>query len=238
MKPLMRLKIFWLGAAGLLVGLSLSACDSSSNSTAAFAPNSSPAAADATAVAPQTPAPLSELESETLDTIEMPPPGHFRLKIDGQTFNGKVEGLHGMPAHCEAATEYDEATDSKAFSFTQQFTAQDGRFITVGMSRLLYRDEFWWNRSSGHEIDQVVVTVSPDIRSRLMVRRLEPGSESHRVGEVGMSNAGPHELPLVRLQRGEHLSATAVGQLYALDEHPDALTGPFEVAVVCPEPAG
>lgn len=234
MKPMMTSKNFWLAAAGLLVGLSLSACDSSTNPTAALASDASPATADAPAVAQQTAAPLSELESETLDTIELPPPGHFRLKIDGQTFNGKVEGLDGMPAHCEAATEYDEASDSKAFSFTQQFTAQDGRFITIGMSRLLYRDEFWWNRTSGHEIDQVVVTVSPNIRSRLMVRRLEPGSDSHRVGEVGMSNAGPHELPLVRLQRGEYLSATAVGQLYALDEHPDALIGPFEIAVVCP----
>lgn len=84
--------------------------------------------------------------------------------------------------------------------------------------------------------DQVELTLSgtADARSRLLVRRVRPGEASYRVGEVGSANAGPHELPMVRVVQDEQLTATAVGELYALDEHPDALTGPFELAVICP----
>jgi len=172
--------------------------------------------------------------SESLDNIELPSPGHFRLVIDGQRFDGEATGQHGLPPVCRADAEYHPSNHVKTFQFAQTIPVGDGRYLRLEMSRMLSRLEASWNRFMGHENDQVEVTLMPDARSRLMVRRVRPGEESYRVGEVGSSNAGPYDLPLVRFVRGDQLAATAIGQLHALNEHPDALTGAFELAVVCP----
>lgn len=108
------------------------------------------------------------------------------------------------------------------------------RSMMIRMNRMRYQDEAGWNRMMGWENDQVQVSIDQDAVSRLFVRRVEPGSQSYRVAEVGSANAGDHELPMIRFRQDEHLKATATGQLYATSENPDALTGPFELAVVCP----
>ncbi len=191
-----------------------------------------PGPAAATESAPE--AGLSDLFSDTLDDIDLPQAGHFRLTVDGRRFEGAITGQHGMEPICRADTAYHPVNHVQAFQFGQELKLDDGRLLRVQMSRMLSRQEPAWNRMMGHENDQVELTVDGQARSRLLVRRVRPGAAPYRVAETGSANAGPHRLPMVRVRQGERLAATGVGELRALDDHPDALTGPFELAVVCP----
>ena len=179
---------------------------------------------------------LSTLNVDGLHDIQLPPPGEFRLLIKGETFEGSVTGQHGLPPVCQADEDYHPGRQVKTFQFAQTIVLENNRTIQVGMSRMLSRSEGSWNRFMGHENDQIELTLSgaPEARSRLLVRRVRPGEAPYRVGEVGSADAGPYELPMVRVVAGDALAATAVGELYALDEHPEALTGAFTLAVVCP----
>ena len=179
---------------------------------------------------------LSPLEAESLHDIELPAPGEYRLLVDGRAFSGAVTGQSGLPPVCQADEDYHPSRQVKTFQFGQTIVLEGNRTVRVEMSRVLSRPEGSWNRFMGHENDQVELTLSatPDARSRLLVRRVRPGEAPYRVGEVGSADAGPYELPMVRVVAGDALAATAVGELYALDEHPEALTGAFTLAVVCP----
>ena len=177
---------------------------------------------------------MSPLETDHLHDIELPASGEFRLLVDGRAFSGTVTDQSGLGPVCRADEDYHPSNHVKTFQFAQTIALEDGRAMRLEMSRMLSRSEGSWNRFMGHENDQVVLTLLPDARSRLSVRRVRPGEASYRVAEAGSANAGPYELPMVRVVRGEQLAATAVGELRALDEHPDALTGPFELAVICP----
>lgn len=176
------------------------------------------------------------LEAEQLHDIELPEVGHFRLLVDGQLFTGPF----GSPSTCRLATEYGSSPFySKEFVFSASRPIDRTSYMHISVIRRLVSDKGDWTHLWPHESDEVEVSLNLSgtrPASRQWVRRVQPGGESFRFdAESRGYNAGPHELPVIRVRRDDHIVVTAVGELHPFNDHPDLPTGPFELAAVCPE---
>ena len=177
----------------------------------------------------------TRLQAEQLHDIELPEVGHFRLLVDGQLFTGPF----GSPSTCRLGTEYGSSPfHTKEFVFSASLPIDRTSYKHISVIRRLVSEEGDWTVLWPHESDEV--EVSMNLRegrpsSRQWVRRVQPGGESFRFdADLSGYNAGPHELPVIRVRQDEHIVVTAVGELHPRTDHPDLPTGPFELAAVCP----
>ncbi|TVP55839.1 MAG: hypothetical protein EA351_09500 [Gemmatimonadales bacterium] len=190
-----------------------------------------------------TPEPANEAEpipsaflAEGLHDIVVPPPGQFRLEVAGEVFEGRLDEPCGWGMRQSEGANQDRFTAS-----SWQWTTDDGRRMTFDLGRLVMYDEFFWNRSHGHEVDQVTLRIRADEGGSLQQIEETAWSRMHLLrpaaGDEVSHRMGGGEMPAIRVAE-DGLRATAAGELQASDwGEPDAygdpLTGDFSLAVHC-----
>lgn len=228
----------YFGGLGLIAVIALGGCgDSGSERTESHEPAASPASAP---LAEEQPPAVSYkstmLEAAELHDIELPEAGQFRLLVDGQLFTGPF----GSPSTCRLDTDYGSSPFyKKEFVFQASIPLERPSFMSISANRRLVSEKGDWTHLWPHESDEVEISLNlPGTRasSRQWIRRVQPGGESFRFDMNAPGyNAGPHELPAIRVRKDKHIVVTAIGELHPFNDHPDLPNGPFELAAVCPE---
>lgn len=176
--------------------------------------------------------------ADGLHDMQMPPAGTFRLEVAGEVFEGQVEESCGWMMRSA-----DGANQDRFSAYSWHWRTEDGRRMAVEMRRFVMYDDFFWNLSHGHEVDQVTLQlraveggslaqIEETAWSRMHLLRVSAGADP-------MARMGGGDLPAIRVS-DDGRQATASGELQAPDygepeQFGDPLTGPFTLAVHCPE---
>lgn len=215
----------------ILIGCSLGACGSDEpvKSEAADTPPE-PLTAAATENSQEAEANLSVFLSDSLHPFEPATPGRFRLEVAGEVHEGQMQG------RCGWLMKTSEGQNQDRFQAGANWRADDGRSMSLEIWRFVMHDEFFWNRSHGHESERVQVRLREDGGSLVNV-------QDTAVSEMRATRASPGDDPAWRWGSGEMPSirvaadgrqATVSGELGGTDnEYGSPLTGPFTLAVHC-----
>ena len=182
----------------------------------------------------------AKLTTQSLHDIHLPEPGHFRIEIEGKTYDGEMSLACG---HQEASEE----VPLDRFSAQGTWTTEDGKAMAFSMIRAVDGREVAWTRmGAGHESERVAMYVHDDgdldsvqMRERataygeLWLKRIRPGDEA------SVAEYGSGEMPSIRVGE-DRLRATAAGTVKPDPNDGKAgFSGAFRLAVHCkPRPGG
>jgi hypothetical protein len=176
----------------------------------------------------------AKLTTQSLHDIPLPDPGHFRIEVEGNTYEGEMSLACG---HMEASEE----VPVDRFSAQGTWTTDDGKAMHFSLIRVVDgREIAWTRRGAGHESERVAIHVhdggdeaSVQMRDRVTaygevwLKRIRPGDD-----EI-VAEYGSGEMPSIRVDE-DRLRATAVATVGPdSDDGKAGLSGAVRLAVHC-----